>query len=634
MSAGATCIIVTCFCLLLAIVITIPIVVIVQKNNSATPAPTPAPIEQQQQLFIEEDPTARSGRSQALVIIGGAGIAGIELARELDKAGVDFLILEASNRVGGRISEFRFGGYTLERGANWIQGLRGNPVWDLKKEYGLKGVRNDFDDIVVFDADGTEVEAPYEDEAGAAADEAYVGAGRISRRCLQPSKPTDLNPATRRFCADKIPGFVNARPDDDLSNARGETLFNGFVANTSLKRAYQYYSQDFEWAEAPQITSLNNTLPANSYVDFADANYMALDDPLGYARLVLKHGATFLRTSVNSDTTVKFNDARLQLRTRVLDVDYSAANKVRVTVCTTTPSALHSGTRYPCAQNSQRVVEGSHFVSTFSVGVLQQSPKEARNTPLTQRTSPRFTPAFSSAKESALAQYPMALYSKIFFRFPWKFWQESQMLLTAFGDGTFAPVWQSLDMEGFLPDSNIYFVTVTGERARDLQELPNSAATDTLIINQLLPVLNQLFPDAIRALTGGRLLRRADVLEFSMTRWLQDDLARGMYSNWRVNRTWAQQEATRANVGRLWLSGEHTCFRYNGYTHGGLLAGRRTARLLLRDEFGKRNVDAGSLCDNSPEQLGGGGNTILAVAKEDYEPHSLGFPRNRDRDVE
>jgi polyamine oxidase len=217
----------------------------------------------------------------------------------------------------------------------------------------------------------------------------------------------------------------------------------------------------------------------------------------------------------------------------------------------------------------------------------------------------------------------MALYSKLFFRFPWKFWQDEQMLLSAFGDGEFAPVWQSLDMPGFLPGSKIIFVTVTGERARELQQLPNTAAADTAIIEQMLPVLNQIFPTEIAAKTGGRLLRRSDVLEFSMARWLQDDLSRGMYSNWRVNRTWEEQEPTRATLGRLWFSGEHTCFRYNGYVHGALLAGRRTANLLLSQEFG-RTVDLATTCDQSPDQLTGNQRVL-----EDAEfPHSAGFPRS------
>ncbi len=605
-----------CCCLVLLIAAIVTLIVVCTSGETAAEL-EPAEFSSQH----------HGGGGGFPVLIGGAGFAGIEAARRLHEEGVDFVILEASGRLGGRVQEKKFGGYVLESGANWIQGLAGNPVWELKKAYGLRGLRNNFDDVVVYDETGALVENPYGTPEGAQADEAYVGAGRISRRCFQPEAP-GLNQNTKRFCQGFIPGFVDATTGDDRSNEEGEALFNGFVADTPLKRLFQYYSQDFEWAESPGITSLNNTLPANSYVDFRDANYMALDDPLGYARLLLKHAATFLQTSVNSDTSVKFSDSRLRLNTRVLQVDRSRADRITVTVCTTRAAPLHSGTSFPCRAGTTRTIVGSHFVSTFSLGVLTQSVIE-HTLNLQPKTAPVFVPPLPASTAGALMQFPMALYSKLFFRFPWKFWQDEQMLLSAYGDGEFAPVWQSLDLPKFLPGSKILFLTVTGERARALQELPNSAAADTQIINELLPVLNQIFEAEIRAATGGRLLQRSDVREFSMARWLQDDLARGMYSNWRANRTWEEQEPTRTTLGRLRFSGEHTCFRYNGYVHGALLAGERTANLLLAEAFG-RDVDLATLCDQSPEQLVGSSRTL---AEEEF-PHSLGFPRVEDANIE
>lgn len=620
---GSACIVVSIGCSLILLVALVALTLAFSRGEVGSSGSEGAAAER-----------GSSSGQRPLVLIGGAGMAGIEAARRLDAKGVDFLILEASERVGGRLQEKRFGGFVLESGANWIQGLNGNPIWELKKAYGLRGVRNDFDDLVVYDQDGAFVDAPYETNEGAQADEAYVGAGRYSRRCLQPETPGELNQNTLRFCRRINGAFVDATAGDDQSNEEGERLFNGFVADTPLKRLFQYYSQDFEWAEAPGVTSLNNTLPANSYVDFRDANYMALNDPLGYARLALKHAATFLRTSENSDTRVRFSDARLKLSTRVLTVDTSRSDRVSLTVCKTRAVDLHAGTKYVCAPGTQSTIVGSHFISTFSVGVLAQSVSETALA-AAQRTAPHFVPPLPPATTAALLQYPMALYSKLFFRFPWKFWQNEQMLLSAFGGGEFAPVWQSLDLPGFLPGSNILFLTVTGERARALQLLPNSAAADTQIINQLLPVLNQIFPAEIAAKTGGRALRRADVLEFSMARWLQDDLTRGMYSNWRVNRTWQEQEPTRATLGRLWFSGEHTCFRYNGYVHGAFLAGQRTANLLLANALGRTNIDLGTICDQAPEQLNGGGvASAQRVLADDEFPHSIGFPRVKETILE
>ena len=57
------------------------------------------------------------------VIIIGAGAAGLSAARELKKQGISFLILEASNRVGGRAyTESTSFGQPVDHGCSWITG--------------------------------------------------------------------------------------------------------------------------------------------------------------------------------------------------------------------------------------------------------------------------------------------------------------------------------------------------------------------------------------------------------------------------------------------------------------------------------------------------------------------------------
>ena len=54
------------------------------------------------------------------VIIVGAGMAGASAARTLSDVGFEVQVLEARNRVGGRIHTFKDWGVNLELGANWI----------------------------------------------------------------------------------------------------------------------------------------------------------------------------------------------------------------------------------------------------------------------------------------------------------------------------------------------------------------------------------------------------------------------------------------------------------------------------------------------------------------------------------
>ena len=60
--------------------------------------------------------------THAKVIVVGAGFAGLSAALELEAAGADVLVLEARDRVGGRVWSTRLtNGAVVELGAEWIQ---------------------------------------------------------------------------------------------------------------------------------------------------------------------------------------------------------------------------------------------------------------------------------------------------------------------------------------------------------------------------------------------------------------------------------------------------------------------------------------------------------------------------------
>ncbi|MHB8148248.1 MAG: protoporphyrinogen/coproporphyrinogen oxidase [Vulcanimicrobiaceae bacterium] len=54
------------------------------------------------------------------IVVVGAGIAGLTAAFRLDKAGFSVTVLEASDRVGGRMSTDRRGGFLIDRGAQFL----------------------------------------------------------------------------------------------------------------------------------------------------------------------------------------------------------------------------------------------------------------------------------------------------------------------------------------------------------------------------------------------------------------------------------------------------------------------------------------------------------------------------------
>ena len=79
--------------------------------------------------------------------------AGISAGKRLWDAGVrDLLILEATERVGGRMHKHNFGGLNVEIGANWVEGLNGdkvNPIWPMvNASLKLRNFYSDFDGVV------------------------------------------------------------------------------------------------------------------------------------------------------------------------------------------------------------------------------------------------------------------------------------------------------------------------------------------------------------------------------------------------------------------------------------------------------------------------------------------------------
>jgi monoamine oxidase len=89
------------------------------------------------------------------VIVVGAGVAGLAAARRLKLQGASVLILEARNRIGGRVwTDTSMPGVSLDLGASWIQGTNGNPITSLARSLNLRTSPTDFENIALYDLAG------------------------------------------------------------------------------------------------------------------------------------------------------------------------------------------------------------------------------------------------------------------------------------------------------------------------------------------------------------------------------------------------------------------------------------------------------------------------------------------------
>ncbi|MFM7147889.1 MAG: FAD-dependent oxidoreductase, partial [Actinomycetales bacterium] len=85
-------------------------------------------------------------REPRTAVVVGAGMAGASAARVFADAGVQVTVLEARERIGGRLHDDARWGQPIELGAAWIHCVRGDPIVSLAERSGLTLVPFDYDD--------------------------------------------------------------------------------------------------------------------------------------------------------------------------------------------------------------------------------------------------------------------------------------------------------------------------------------------------------------------------------------------------------------------------------------------------------------------------------------------------------
>ena len=87
------------------------------------------------------------------VVVIGAGMSGLATARTLTDRGFTVTVLEASERIGGRVNTNRDLGTPVDLGASWIHGPTGNPLTELARQHDVS-LHTTGDSLRVFDVDG------------------------------------------------------------------------------------------------------------------------------------------------------------------------------------------------------------------------------------------------------------------------------------------------------------------------------------------------------------------------------------------------------------------------------------------------------------------------------------------------
>lgn len=79
-------------------------------------------------------PPLKNNKKPGRIIVIGAGLAGLTAARQLQRFGLEVIVLEARNRVGGRVVTVRKGNITQDLGPFALNGITGNPTAVLGRQ--------------------------------------------------------------------------------------------------------------------------------------------------------------------------------------------------------------------------------------------------------------------------------------------------------------------------------------------------------------------------------------------------------------------------------------------------------------------------------------------------------------------
>ena len=96
-------------------------------------------------------PAGVAGPVERVVVIG-AGIAGLTVANALTHGGIECVVVEARDRIGGRLHTVNLAGSPVDLGGSWIHTPGGNPMRAFADQAGVRcRSANPLPELAAFD---------------------------------------------------------------------------------------------------------------------------------------------------------------------------------------------------------------------------------------------------------------------------------------------------------------------------------------------------------------------------------------------------------------------------------------------------------------------------------------------------
>lgn len=473
--------------------------------------------------FVQSPP---EWRSKGKIIVVGGGVAGLTAARELRTSGFDVTVIEARDRIGGRIhtitSDDLKSGCGIDIGASFLHSVNNNPFAELCKELG--GLQELGSNYILYDTNGKIVSTTIDTQVENIFNEFLNEVGKIrgkpcyfSRRRLVRGHFDRHLMLMNDFNNNQNTQNPYSETDSSLGKVINDILYQWQKKNKTFPNeswgVLNWYFANIEGPYGADLSLLSlNHFDQDDSSPTSEGNNCLIFQGYGH---IINHLSSGL-------------DVRLGHKVEKIIYDQ---NKVRV-------------------ETNKGAMEGNAVICTLPLGILKEG-------------SVQFHPPLPPEKINAVNKLGFGLLNKLILFFPNVFWEKNADLIGCASNSsdTRGEFYLFINMEKVV-GSPILVALIGGQAALALETKSGEE-----VVSQAMKQLQKMYPNAVNP-------SRAVV-----TRWAGDPFARGAFSYLTVGCTGNEYDILAKPVGdRLFFSGEATNRDYPATVTGAYLSGIRAAK--------------------------------------------------------
>ncbi|XP_025088904.1 lysine-specific histone demethylase 1A-like isoform X3 [Pomacea canaliculata] len=548
-------------------------------------------------------PAKRHGR----VIIIGAGIAGLGAARQLLSFGMDVVILEARDRVGGRVATFRKGNYVADLGAMVVTGLGGNPVTILSRQINMElykikqkcplyesngsTVMKEKDEMVerefnrllettsyishqmnFNEINGKPASLGQALEAVIKLQEKHVKEKQCEHQRRLIEMQENLRKTQNQMLNLKEKAEELHRQCKEAAEVKPPRDITAEFLVKSKLRDLRAVCKQYEQLQTQQkeiedkLHELESNPPSDVYLSSRDRQILDWH----FANLEFANATPLSNLSLkhwDQDDDFEFSGSHLTVRNGYSCVPVALSEGLDIRLNTIVRQIKHTATGVEVVTTAARssgapqTWKGDAVLCTLPLGVLKESVRGSGP------NAPVFAPPLPEWKTAAIQRLGFGNLNKVALCFDRVFWDPSANLFGHVGSTTASR--GELFLFWNLYKAPVLLALVAGEAAAIMENV-----SDDVIVGRCIAVLKGIF--------GNNAVPQPK--ETLVTRWRADPYARGSYSYVASGSTGNDYDllATPVTPGpnikpRIFFAGEHTIRNYPATVHGALLSGFREA---------------------------------------------------------